>query len=115
MAKRHETFTTGKNCWKNIRRRYWRNEAKQPAALELWGEENVSRMKRGMAPQKVALVTNTDGTEARKVKLSLELHHVFGIREVPTDDETVIALWPHHHAQLEGRDAGYVFSHWVEE
>ena len=117
MSKNHET-DRGKNSWKNIRRRFWRQEAKNPGALELWGEDNVKRMKKGLAPQREAFIYYPDVNGNSVKTLSCELHHVFGI--TGTEDgccpnDTLIMVWPHQHAACDpDRVLDYVFIRWAE-
>ena len=117
MAKGHET-DKGTNSWKNIRRRFWRAESKNPGAAELWGEKNLSRMKRGLAPQKKAKVylPGLGLTDTRT--LSCELHHVFGItctEDGASPDDTLIMVWPHQHAATDpDRILDYEFVDWLE-
>lgn len=117
MSKNHET-DKGRNSWKNIRRRFWRAEAKNPGSTELWGEDNTKRMKNGLAPQREALVRLSETGETDTKKLSCELHHVFGITgtdEGCCPDDTVIMVWPHQHALMdEDRILDYEFLEWSE-
>jgi hypothetical protein len=117
MAKNHET-DRGKNSWKNIRRRFWRQEAKNPGALELWGEDNLKRMKSGGAPQRWANVVWKDNGQIGMAKLSCELHHVFGITGTEDGccpDDTLIMVWPQQHAACDpDRVLDYVFIGWIE-
>lgn len=117
MSKNHET-DKGSNSWKNVRRRFWRQEAKNPGASELWGENNVKRMKNGLAPQRTAEVIYDDAVCISEKVLSCELHHVFGITgtdEGCCPDDTLIMVWPHQHAACDpDRILDYEFVDWLE-
>ncbi|MEU0096501.1 polymorphic toxin-type HINT domain-containing protein [Kribbella sp. NPDC006257] len=73
-----------------MRKRFWKNEAAEPAAADQWGADNVTRMQRGSAPQRM----RDDG----KME-SMELSH-----EPIPDREGGLLLtprWPDEHALID--------------
>ncbi len=110
----HNSICTGGNSWKNIRRAFWRKMARTEGSQAMYGVKNCAlRMAKGLAPQRKALVIK-NGKE-QVVNLSCELHHIFGIKDVPTSDETIVECWPHIHAAIDPeRVINYQFIRWVE-
>ena len=84
--------------WNTVRQRYWKNEATDPAVGEIYGAENIDRMKKGYAPQRY----NPDkgGME------SMELSH----EPIPRRDggKDFVPRWPQDHAEVDPyRHPGY--------
>ncbi|MGR0116379.1 hemagglutinin repeat-containing protein [Ralstonia pseudosolanacearum] len=84
--------------WSAVRSRFWKNEAQAPDAAEKYGQENIDRMRSGLAPQRY----NPDkgGLE------SMELSH----EPVPARDggKEFVPRWPQDHATVDPyRRPGY--------
>jgi hypothetical protein len=78
--------------WSSVRRRYWKNRAEWAKVNKnSYGEENIKRMQKGLAPQKFSPKT-------REV-VSMELHHIPPQRDGGLFD--FIEVWPEEHAQLD--------------
>ncbi|UUU30804.1 RHS repeat-associated core domain-containing protein [Streptomyces sp. CA-210063] len=73
-----------------MRKRFWKNEAAEPAAEDQWGKDNIERMKRGSAPQRM----RPDGTRE-----SMELSH----EPVPDREGGMLLTprWPDEHALID--------------
>jgi RHS repeat-associated protein len=88
----------GEPSWTTVQNRYWKNEAAGPGASEKWGAENISRMKRGRAPQRYN--PDKDGME------SMELSHEPVARRDGGRD--LVPRWPQDHAAVDPyRHPGY--------
>jgi len=76
--------------WSTVRRRYWINEALSNPGR--YTEENLSRMRRGLAPQHP--VTGE----------SMHLHHISG-RDIPDphNPANLMPLWPREHYAIHWR------------
>ena len=85
--------------WSTVRSRYWKNEAAEPGAVEIYGAENVARMEQGLAPQR----SNPDAPGGVE---SLELsHEPTPARDGGTD---LVERWPCEHAAVDPfRNPGY--------
>lgn len=86
--------------WNTVRQRYWKDQAEQlksnPSSPKYadtvkYCEENVKRMERGLAPQKLNL-------EKGRFE-SVELHHIPPQREGGLFD--VVEMWPEEHAKTD--------------
>ncbi|MEV0682155.1 RHS repeat-associated core domain-containing protein [Actinosynnema sp. NPDC050436] len=77
--------------WSTVRSRFWKNEANEPGAVDQYGAANVSRMKRGSAPQR----KNPRTGEIESMELS---HEPVPLREGGT---SVTPRWPDEHAMLD--------------
>ncbi|MEU4807185.1 RHS repeat-associated core domain-containing protein [Actinosynnema sp. NPDC023587] len=78
-------------AWSTVRARFWKNEADEPSAADQYGAANVSRMKRGSAPQR----TNPTTGELESMELS---HEPVPLRAGGT---SVTPRWPDEHAMLD--------------
>ncbi len=84
--------------WSTVRSRFWKNEAAAPSAANTYGQENLDRMSKGLAPQRY----NADkgGIE------SMELSH----EPLPARDggKNFVPRWPQDHAAVDPyRKPGY--------
>lgn len=78
--------------WSTVRRRYWKNRAEWAKSNpHNYGERNLPRMEKGLAPQRVN--TQTGQLE------SMELHHDPAQKDGGLFD--FIELWPDEHAKLD--------------
>lgn len=88
----------GTPSWTTVRKRYWKNQAAADAAVHTWGQANVDRMKRGLAPQRY---------NAKKRGMeSMELSH----EPIPARDggTELVPRWPEDHARADpNRHLGY--------
>ncbi|MCX4704201.1 polymorphic toxin-type HINT domain-containing protein [Streptomyces sp. NBC_01373] len=73
-----------------MRKRFWKNEAAEPGAADQYGAANISRMKRGMAPQR----QRPDGSWE-----SMELSH----EPIPERDGGMLITprWPEDHVLMD--------------
>ncbi|MFI6921780.1 RHS repeat-associated core domain-containing protein [Nonomuraea spiralis] len=73
-----------------LRKRFWKNEAAEPDAADQYGQSNIPRMKKGLAPQR----TRPDGTQE-----SMELSH----EPIPdrAGGTVVTPRWPDEHALID--------------
>ncbi|WP_121005498.1 RHS repeat domain-containing protein [Saccharothrix australiensis] len=78
-------------AWSTVRSRFWKNEANEPGAVEQYGAANVTRMKRGLAPQR----KNPHTGEVESMELS---HEPIPARSGGT---VVTPRWPDEHAMLD--------------
>ncbi len=85
--------------WSTVRSRFWKNEAAAPGAGDRYGgTENVSRMQRGLAPQRY----NVDKGGIEKMELS---HEPIPQRE---GGKSFVPRWPQDHARVDPyRKPGY--------
>lgn len=76
--------------WTTQARRHWKDEAGTEDAIEKWGAENVERMKKGLAPQKIN--KNAGDLESK------ELHH----QPIPQRQrgKEYIEVWPDEHVRI---------------
>ena len=88
----------GEPSWTTVRTRYWKGQAAMPEAADIYGPENVARMKRGLAPQRY--------NAAKGGMESMELsHEPIPIREGGRD---FVERWPCEHALKDPfRQPGY--------
>ena len=82
--------------WITVRQRFWKNEAFYNP--EKYNTSNLSRMQKGLAPQRVNPLTGT--------LESMELHHTPPMREGGLFEFQQV--WPEEHALIDSyRHAGY--------
>ena len=94
----YEPTPNGEPSWSTVRARYWKSEAAKDGAFEKWGEANVSRMRRGRAPQRY--------NPAKGDMESMELSH----EPIPVRDggKLFVPRWPQDHAAVDPyRHTGY--------
>lgn len=99
--------------WKTVRERYWKTRAATASEGE-FSEQNLGRMRRGLAPVARVRVINKDGEE-EIILVSKELHHING-RDIPNPHaaENLQELWPWEHAEIDpDRYTGYEFVEFV--
>ena len=78
--------------WSTVRQRYWKNKAELAKSNpNPYGEHNISRMKKGLAPQRV-------NKETGKLE-SMELYHNPAQRDGGLFD--VVEVWADEHAALD--------------
>ena len=79
-------------AWSTVRQRYWKNEAFYNA--ESYSAENLARMQKGLAPQRVNPLTGE--------LESMELHHIDPQRNNgPNTYDNLEKLWPDEHAAID--------------
>ncbi len=86
--------------WNTVRRRYWKNRAEwaKSNSSHKYGDENIPRMEKGLAPQRF----NSRTAEFE----SMELHHDPAQRDGGLFD--FIEVWPNEHAAVDpNRFVGY--------
>lgn len=101
--------------WKKARRDYWRREYQLAKEFTYYNQNNLNRMRLGLAPQREALLVHPKtGIEIYKF-VSLELHHVFGLNlDTPHETQTLVEVWPWQHAMMdEDRKYPWQFVRWV--
>ena len=78
--------------WSTVRQRYWKNEAHYN--LNDYSPKNISRMKKGLAPQQINKKTGQ--------LESMELHHIKPQRENgPNSYSNLKKVWPDEHAEID--------------
>jgi hypothetical protein len=79
--------------WSTVRRRYWKNRAEFSKSNpdQVYGNHNIARMEKGLAPQRFNETTSKFET--------LELHHDPAQRDGGLFD--FIEMWPEDHAQID--------------
>ncbi len=78
--------------WSTVRKRYWKNRAEWAKShSHTYGDENISRMERGLAPQRFNKITGNIE--------SIELHHIPPQREGGLFD--FIEVSPDKHAEID--------------
>ena len=78
--------------WSAVRSRYWKNEAYYNS--QLYSEEDLFRMKRGLAPQRINPYTNS--------LESKELHHIIPRRKNgPNTYDNLLPVWPEEHSKID--------------
>lgn len=100
---------------RNHTRRYWKERAQEEKHSGRYSEENLTRMRRGLAPRRLALLRSTVTGETVEFHAPIELHHVFGISgDYPQEEQTIIELYPWDHAACdEERNFSWKFVQWV--
>ena len=84
--------------WSAVRQRFWKNEATKTNSADLYGAENIDRMKKGLAPQRY----NPDKGAMESMELS---HEPIPFRNGGRD---LVPRWPQDHAAVDPfRYAGY--------
>ncbi|HEY3352553.1 MAG TPA: RHS repeat-associated core domain-containing protein, partial [Polyangia bacterium] len=84
--------------WSTVRSRFWKNEAARDGANARWGESNVRRMRRGLAPERF----NPDKGGMEAMELS---HEPLPAR---AGGHRVVPRWPQDHAAVDPyRRPGY--------
>ena len=78
-------------AWSTQRARYWKNAAAEDGAADRYGEENLERMQRGLAPQRY----NEDKGAMESMDLS---HEPIPQRDGGTD---VVPRWPQDHQSVD--------------
>lgn len=80
-------------------KRYWKEKAEQYQSSMIYSPENLTRMRRGLSPRRLAQLQNTRTGEVIEYHAPVELHHVFGNKaEQPQEDQTIVELYPWQHA-----------------
>jgi len=77
--------------WSAQARRHWKNEAFEEGPVQKWGAENVERMKKGLAPQRINPETG--------LLESKELHHHPEPRRA--GGKKFVDVWPDQHAEVD--------------
>lgn len=94
--------------------RHWKEIGNSPDAHWSYSPENITRMKMGKAPRRLAVLESTKTGETIEFHAPLELHHVFGINDRKPDEQTVLELYPWQHAQSdESRHFPWSFVRWI--
>ncbi|ATW25296.1 LysM peptidoglycan-binding domain-containing protein [Candidatus Formimonas warabiya] len=77
--------------WSTVRQRFWKNEAAKANSSDIYGAENIDRMRRGLAPQRY----NPD----KGAMESMELSH----EPIPFRDggKNFVPRWPQDHATVD--------------
>lgn len=86
----NQTFKGTTPSWSTVRGRYWKNRALNAANGE-FSADNIKRMKKGLAPQRV-------NPETKQIE-SMELHHDPPQRDGGLYD--VQEVWPSEHEQID--------------
>lgn len=96
-------------------KRYWKQKAEQFARTGVFSEENLTRMRRGLAPRRLAKLAHKETGEVIEFHAPIELHHVFGNKaEIPQEEQTLVEVYPWQHAQVdEDRRFKWNFVQWV--
>ena len=85
-------------AWSTVRGRFWKNEATSPDAAAKYGQENLDRMRRGLAPERY----NPDKGGIESMELS---HEPVPARDGGTE---FVPRWPQDHAAIDPyRRPGY--------
>lgn len=99
---------------RNFTKSYWRQAAREEDTSWEYSPENITRMKMGKAPRRLALIEHVSTGERIEYHAPVELHHVFGMQEdTPQEDQTIVELWPWQHAATDpDRKFSWEFVEW---
>lgn len=93
---------------------YWRETAHLFEGEEIYSEENLTRMRHGMAPRRLALIQHQKTGERVEFHAPEELHHPFGYNpNLPYTAQFIVPLYPWRHADVdESRKFPWDFVEW---
>lgn len=104
-----------RKSFKEVRRGYWRDKARNFASSMVYSAENITRMRRGLPPRRLALLRNTTTGETIEFHAPVELHHVFPLGEHrPVEEQSFVEVYPWQHASVdEDRKFKWEFVNWI--
>ena len=96
-------------------KRYWKARSKELGSWLIYSPSNLTRMARGLAPRRLALLRHIETGEVIEFHAPIELHHCFGNQaEVPQEEQTLIELYPWQHAACDdSRHFKWDFVQWL--
>ena len=100
---------------RNGTKAFWRETARLMEGEDIYSEANLTRMRHGQAPRRLALIRHKVTGETIEFHAPEELHHPFGYKpDVPYGDQFIVPVYPWRHSEIdEDRHFNWEFVQWV--
>ena len=107
--------TVKRQGFKDVRRGYWRTIAKANENTGIYSQENLTRMRKGSPPRRLAILRNKTTSETIEFHAPVELHHIFPLNESsPVNEQAFVEVYPWQHAQVDdSRKFNWEFVCWA--
>lgn len=101
--------------FKDVRRSYWRKKFQDFVSSMVFSPENLTRMRRGQPPRRLALLRNIKTGETIEFHAPIELHHIFPLTgDKPVEDQAFVEVYPWQHAAVDdSRKFDWEFVQWI--